>query len=288
MRNFFLALTTVLLTVACSDRAPGHADPAPATDHAEPAAEDSHESDTEHAIYWDYGDAAGPTKWGTLSPDFALCDEGRQQSPIDLSVAVANDKEVEVRRNFQPVKVHISYQESTVSLLDNGHTIQVSFDEGNTIDVGNKKFALVQYHFHAPSEHTMDGKHFPMEVHFVHTTESEELAVVGVLIEQGEHNAAFDPVWGILPREPGESRVLEGQDVDLDALVPQSSGAFRYEGSLTTPPCSEGVRWFVRLEPIALSAGQIATFTGIFNNNNRPVQPRNDRELVIDTPTYIE
>ena len=238
MRKILLAISTLLLAVACSDRQPGHTNLAPANDRVETAAEDSHGSDTGHAIRWDYGAEAGPSQWGSLNPDFALCDAGMEQSPIDLTVALASDEEVEVRRNFQPAQLHISYQESTVNLLDNGHTIQISFDDGNTIDVGDKEFAMVQYHFHAPSEHTLNGEHFPIEVHFVHATKTGELSVVGAFIEQGEHNAAFDPVWDNLPREPGESRVLEGHDVDLDALVPKGGAAFRYEGSLTTPPCN--------------------------------------------------
>ena len=109
-----------------------------------------------------------------------------------------------------------------------------------------------------------------------------------VSVEQGEHNAAFDPVWSILPKEPGESRVLEGEDVDLDALVPTGSRSYRYTGSLTTPPCSEGVNWFVREAPIAPSAEQIATLARRFSNNNRPLQPLNERKWVLDTPSYIE
>jgi carbonic anhydrase len=127
-----------------------------------------------------------------------------------------------------------------------------------------------------------------MEVHFVHVSESGDLAVVSALIEEGEHNEAFDPVWAVLPREPGETRILEGVDVDLDALLPRGSGAWRYSGSLTTPPCSEGVQWFVREEPIALSSEQIASFTEIISGNNRPVQPLNGRTLAHDRPTYIE
>lgn len=288
MRIILLALTILPLAAACSDRTADHAGGDPAVGHLETAADDAHLSAAAHSKYWDYGDEAGPEQWGSLNPEFVLCDEGVQQSPVDLNPALAEDNEVEVRRNFQPATVHVSFQESTVNVLDNGHTIQVSFDEGNTVDVGDQEYALVQYHFHAPSEHTLNGEHFPMEAHFVHASESRELAVVGVFIEQGEHNAAFDPVWSIMPHEAGESRVLEGNDVDLDALVPKGIGAFRYVGSLTTPPCSEGVRWFVRREPIALSAEQITAFTDIINNNNRPVQPLNDRELVVDTPTYIE
>ena len=274
MRKNLLALAAFTLSIACSEHTADH------PMHGEAAAgQDTH---------WDYGDEAGPARWGSMNPDFALCDEGTQQSPIDLNPALAEDNEVEVRRNFQPAAVHVSFQESTVNVLDNGHTIQVSFEEGNTVDVGEQRFALVQYHFHAPSEHTLNGEHFPMEVHFVHSSDSGELAVIGVFIEQGKHNAAFDPVWNVMPREPGKSLMLEGHDVDLDALVPRGSGAFRYEGSLTTPPCSEGVRWFVRQEPIALSSEQISTFTDIIDNNNRPVQPLNERALVFDTPTYVE
>ncbi len=128
MRNFLLVLFTVPFAIACN----GHR-----ADHSgqEPVAGDSHESSAEHSDYWDYGDEAGPLQWGSLNPDFALCDEGLQQSPIDLNLAAAEGDEVEVRRNFQPATVHVSFQESTVNVLDNGHTIQVSFEEGNTIDV---------------------------------------------------------------------------------------------------------------------------------------------------------
>lgn len=278
MHKFLLAVISIPLVVGCNDRTANHSRQDPAADDASAG----------HSDHWDYGDEAGPARWGSLNPDFALCDEGMQQSPIDLNSSVAEGNEIEVRRNFQPATLHVSFQESTVNVLDNGHTIQVSIEAGNTVDVGDKSFTLAQYHFHAPSEHTLNGEHFPMEVHFVHSTDSGELAVVGVFIEQGEHNAVLDPVWGVMPNEPGETRVLEGHDVDLDVLVPAGAGAFRYQGSLTTPPCSEGVRWFVRREPIALSAEQITAFTDIINNNNRPVQPLNGRQLVLDTPSYVE
>ena len=149
--------------------------------------------------------------------------------------------------------------------------------------VSGRAHQLVQYHFHAPSEHTVNGLQFPMEMHLVHTNAEGQLAVIGVLIIEGPHNAAFDPIWANLPATKDVEHHLEHIKVDVDALLPSASTAYRYEGSLTMPPCSEGVKWFVMTTPIALSQVQIAAFTTLFHGNNRPVQPLNGRPAVSDT-----
>ena len=190
-------------------------------------------------------------------------------------------------RNYRVGAVRVAHHEHVVDVLDNGHTIQVTYDEGSTVELAGKSYGLVQYHFHSPSEHTVDGEHFPMEIHFVHRSEDGELAVLGVLVEAGAHNPTFDAIWNDLPREPGESRHLEQVDVDIDELFPESHERYRYEGSLTTPPCSEGVHWSVIREALSLSQEQIEAFRSIFDANNRPVQPIHDRRVQIftDGPT---
>ena len=148
--------------------------------------------------------------------------------------------------------------------------------------VGATAYQLAQYHFHAPSEHTVNGTHSPMEMHFVHTTADGQLAVIGVLIVEGAHNAAFDPIWANLPTQKGMENHLTHVKVDVDALLPTARTTYRYDGSLTTPPCSEGVKWFVMTTPIALSPAQIHAFTSLIHGNNRPVQPLNGRSVFTD------
>jgi carbonic anhydrase len=149
----------------------------------------------------------------------------------------------------------------------------------STLLLDGKTFELAQYHFHAPSEHTLGGRHYAMEMHLVHHSESGELVVVGALIDEGTHNAAFDPIWQQLPERPGEERHLEDVAVDIDALLPDASRYWRYEGSLTTPPCTEGVHWLVLEQPLMLSAEQIARFRGIIGANNRPPQSLHGRPI---------
>jgi carbonic anhydrase len=217
------------------------------------------------------------------------CGTGLEQSPINISGAIDGSDSLEIRRELVPVAVVISHQESTVDLLDNGHTIQVNVAEGSVLEVKGEPFKLVQYHFHSPSEHTLNGQHFPMEIHFVHTTDSGSLAVAGYFIKEGAKNEAMIPVWANLPQNPGETLHLEDEHVDLDALIPQDGlPYFHYKGSLTTPPCSENVHWFVRENPLEMSAEQIAIFTDLFINNNRPVQALNGREITFQSATYVE
>jgi carbonic anhydrase len=222
--------------------------------------------------HWGYDQENGSADWAKLSPDYALCGEGRQQSPVDLRQPVPAEQP-EVVRDYKPVSLRIRRHEHVVDIIDNGHTIQVNDDQGSTLRIGETLYELKQYHFHAPSEHSVDGRHFPMEMHLVHQSAKGELAVLGVFIAEGAHNPAFDPVWANLPRQPGQEVHLEHVTVNVGHLLPERHQAYRYRGSLTTPPCSEGVRWLVASHPIALSTAQIAAFTSIFLGNNRPVQP---------------
>jgi len=236
------------------------------------------------SAHWGYGEHDGPAVWAELSPDYGLCAEGREQSPIDLRNAQPREHPP-VALAYQPQSLRMIRHEHVVDVIDNGHTIQVSYDEGSVLTIGEKQYELAQYHFHAPSEHTVAGKHSPMEMHLVHKSTSGELAVLGVLIAEGAHNTAFDPVWSHLPRSPGEKVHLEHVKVQIDALLPTGLRHYRYRGSLTTPPCTEGVSWLVAESPVELSGEQIAAFTAIIRANNRPVQELGERTVGIDPPT---
>jgi len=231
---------------------------------------------------WHYEGDEGPAHWGTISAKYAACVSGRAQSPIDIAAPARRGTSATIGLNFAPTSLRIVHHEHVADAINNGHTVQVNYSEGDTLTVGGRAYQLVQYHFHAPSEHTVNGKQFPMEMHLVHTNAEGQLAVIGVLIAEGAHNPAFDPIWANLPVTKGVEHHLEHVKVDVDALLPKARTTYRYEGSLTTPPCSEGVEWFVMTTPIALSKAQIGSFTALFHGNNRPVQPLNGRPILAD------
>jgi len=246
------------------------------------AAESKDDAPAHARPHWGYSDEDGPARWGKLSPDWALCGSGQSQSPVELGGAKPAGAAT-LAFGYKPASLQIAHHEHVVDVLDNGHTIQVNYDEGSTIEIEGKHFELVQYHFHAPSEHTVEDRHFPMEMHLVHRSKTGEIAAAGVLIEAGIHNTAFDPVWQNLPDEPGERVHLEHVRVDVDDLLPRDRRTYRYPGSFTTPPCTEGVRWLVFTEPIQLSQAQIDAFKAIVKDNNRPVQPLEGREVLIES-----
>jgi carbonic anhydrase len=231
--------------------------------------------------HWSYEEAEGPAKWATLSPKWAICGEGRSQSPIDIDKASKVDLP-RLKAEFKPASLKIIHHDHVADVLNNGHTVQVNYTEGDTLKVGDEPFQLLQYHFHSPSEHTVGGKHYPMEMHMVHKSPDGKLAVVGVLIAEGRHNAAFDPIWSHLPKSKGKENHLEDVKVDVNRLLPDRTTSYRYDGSLTTPPCSEGVKWIILTTPIQLSAKQIAAFRDIVKDNNRPVQALSGRSVVSD------
>lgn len=225
--------------------------------------------------HWAYEGEAGPEHWGTLDPAFFAAKEGVAQSPIDLQTA----------RAFEARLPALQFTSAPVPLevLNNGHTVQVNCAPGNSLRFGDQSYGLAQFHFHSPSEHTLDGEHAPLEMHMVHKDANGHLAVVGVLIRQGSANGNFDALWQNLPVEEAAAHTVAGASIDPGALLPAERGYFWYDGSLTTPPCSEGVRWFVLQRPLEMSAEQLAKFQQIFNGNNRPVQPLNAR-LVLRAP----
>lgn len=238
---------------------------------AEHGSTSTHAAD--HAVHWSYQGEAGPDHWGELNADYAACAAGVTQSPIDL-VAVSGEDLPDIVFN---------YGESHLNILNNGHTVQVNYDEGSSIMVNGVQYNLLQFHFHTGSEHTIDGKQYPLELHLVHRNAEGGLAVVGVMATEGTENPAFADILAHAPAEETAAAVVESVMVAAESLLPAERLYYAYEGSLTTPPCSEGVKWHVLTTPIEMSAAQIETLAGILHGNFRPVQPLHDRTLVVDT-----
>lgn len=222
-----------------------------------------------HPPHWGYeGHHGGPAHWAELDPAFEACAKGTNQSPIDIRNAVKTDLPA----------LQFQYGQTAPTIVNNGHTVQINLPQGQSLTVGGKTYELLQFHFHTPSEVALNGKRSAMVAHFVHKNAAGELGVVGVLIQPGKNNAAYAPVFAHLPR-PGEKITVDDLKLDLQAMLPKDKGYYSFEGSLTTPPCSEGVSWMVLKNPIALGSDQIKAFRRLFNANARPVQPLNDRVI---------
>ncbi len=233
----------------------------------EETVEDPAGNDEDHL--WTYEEA---DRWSELADEFSPCGVGVEQSPIDLSGAVGLDL---------PNSVMI-YVPADATLIDNGHTVQVNVPGAGTLELDGKVYDFVQFHFHSPSEHTVEGDHWPMEWHFVHQAADGSLAVIGVLVEEGPAWPSFDTIIDSLTFEKNVEDKVYGQ-VDIATFLPELTAAYRYDGSLTTPPCSEGVAWSVLQGTITMSSEQMEAFTSRFEEaNNRPVQPTNGRELEKD------
>jgi carbonic anhydrase len=213
--------------------------------------------------HWAYEGDSGPEHWGSLAPEFATCASGTAQSPIDIPASAA----------LSSPDISFAYQPSLVNIVNNGHTVQVNYDAGSAITLDGVKYDLVQFHFHAASEHAIAGQHTPLEIHLVHRSAEGDLAVIGILLTSGTENPAYAPVLQNLPQQAGDPATVAGASVDASQLLPAQRSYWRYAGSLTTPPCSEGVKWFVMSRPVELSDAQIAAFTSIYPNNSRPLQP---------------
>ena len=216
---------------------------------------------TGHATHWGYDGVGGPQAWGRLKPEFSQCAAGQRQSPIDIRDGIALDLE----------PVQFDYRPGGFAVIDNGHTVQVNVAPGNTIEVNGRRYALQQFHFHRPSEERVDGRQFEMDVHLVHKDADGRLAVVAVLLERGAAQPLLQTVWSHLPLEKHEEVAARAQ-IDPGQLLPADRRYYTYMGSLTTPPCSEGVLWLVMQQPVPVSAQQIDVFARLYPMNARPLQ----------------
>lgn len=221
--------------------------------------------------HWGYEGKAGAAHWGSLEPGFALCKDGKAQSPINIVTTQA------AKAALTPIG--IGYQATAGEVINNGHTIQVNLNDAGNASFGHSPYKLLQFHFHSPSEEQIDGKHFPMVAHFVHKNAEGKLAVVAVLFKQGKENTALKAVFNQLPAHEGDKVALAS--IDPAAVLPESLDYYGFEGSLTTPPCSEGVRWQVLKTPMELSAAQISAFKKLYKMNARPVQPLHGRKIQV-------
>lgn len=222
--------------------------------------------------HWSYEGVGGPAKWGDLDAANKACAVGLQQSPIDIEATIKSQLPV----------LKLSWSKSVDTIVNNGHTIQLNFAEGNTLTLGDVKYKLLQVHFHRPSEHMIGGKNFPMEAHFVHRNEAGGLAVVGVLMTEGRPNAAFGKIVKTMPKAEGPA-VKADATIDPHAMLPQKLSYFRYPGSLTTPPCSEVVEWLLLTDPIQVASADVAAFAKLYPMNARPVQ-KDNRRYVLRSP----
>jgi carbonic anhydrase len=213
----------------------------------------------------------GPGAWGDVKAEYGLCKSGQLQSPINISSASAQKAPLP--------QIEFQYAPTFLRVVNTGHTTQVNLDKGRQIVVGGETYALIQYHFHTPSEEHIDGKSFPMVAHLVHQNATGKLAVVAVLFELGAYNPALSSLWARFPRIVGNEIAFPSVRVDVTKILPADRSYYTYEGSLNMPPCTEGVTWFVLKQPLMVSAGQIREFTAQHSVNARPVQALNGRQV---------
>ena len=221
-----------------------------------------------HEPHWSYQGETGPQAWGALKPEFVTCSTGKRQSPIDIRDGFTLD--------LEPVK--FGYQPSGFSVIDNGHTVQVNVSPGQYLEVLGRRYELLQFHFHRPSEERINGRAFDMVAHLVHKDLEGRLAVVAVLLDRGSAHPLVQTVWNNLPLEKGEA-LPAPVTIDLNGLLPQDRRYFQYMGSLTTPPCTEGVLWMVMQQPVTVSHEQIALFSRLYPMNARPIQSASGRMI---------
>ena len=219
-------------------------------------------------VHWGYGDQTGPEHWASLSPDFLLCEHGVNQSPIDIHRTI----------NAELAPIAFDYSSGTRSVTNNGHTLQIDVEPGSFMRVGDEQFELIQFHFHSPSEHHIQGESFPLEGHFVHQNAEGQLAVTGVMFRLGEEHQDLAKI-GKASLGRGEVNPIQ-LDLAKIRLHPSAADYFRYSGSLTTPPCTEGIAWFLLKETNHISQKQVDRFISLIGEDARGIQPQNARLVV--------
>jgi carbonic anhydrase len=218
---------------------------------------------------WSYAGPSGPENWGELKSEYSLCKSGKEQSPIDIQNAF--------KYPFKPAS--FTYRPNKVAVLNNGHTIQVSAPNSGSVSLPTGTFSLVQLDFHTPAEEKIQGRTYPLGAHLVHRSDAGKLAIVALMFEEGAHNTALEPIFTAMPRNAGGMVTLD--NANIADLLPESHNAYAFMGSLTKPPCTEGVRWNVLTTAVQLSRAQLEAFRAIYPMNARPIQPLNSRSVVV-------
>ena len=224
----------------------------------------------EPAHDWGYEGKHGPQQWGSLKSEFSTCKLGHHQSPIDIRATT--------KGKLDPIA--FDYKPSALRVIDNGHTIQANYDAGSGITIAGVHYDLLQFHFHTPSEERINGKAYPLVAHLVHKSAEGKLAVVAVLFKEGKDNPTLANVFSHLPAEKGKEVAAEGVNLDIASVLPATQGYYNFAGSLTTPPCSEEVNWFVLKTPVEMSKAQLKQFHHVYTHNARPVQPLHARVVM--------
>ena len=222
--------------------------------------------------HWTHEGATGVDHWGDLDPDYAACKTGKQQSPIDIRNALKADLPA----------LQFEYRSGPLNyLINNGYTIRVNYHDapgtGNFLIAGTTRYQLTQFHFHRPSEEYIDGKPYAMEVHLMHQSSDGKVAGVAVLLEAGAPNTTVQKIWDHMPKNEGAEQAIGGVEIDAAGLLPHNAAYYTYMGSLTAPPCTEGVTWFVLKTPLTVSPAQIDEFAKLYPHDVRPLQPLNGR-----------
>ncbi|MBI3228809.1 MAG: carbonic anhydrase family protein [Burkholderiales bacterium] len=228
-------------------------------------------AEDKHAVHWDYQGEGKPENWDKLKEEYATCKLSKEQSPINIETKA-------VAKAALPA-LAFGYTPTAAEIVNNGHTIQINLANAGSLKIAADEYKFLQFHFHTPSEEQIDGKNYPLVAHFVHKSEAGKLAVVAVLFKVGKKNETLAPVFAALPAKEGASNKLA--NIDAKAILPTGQKYYAFMGSLTTPPCSDGVRWQVLKDPVEVSAEQLASFTKLYKMNARPVQPLNGRKVQV-------
>ncbi len=252
-----IAIGTILLISGCSEDTP--------------KVEDGVKHETKHhSKHWGYSGDVSPAHWGELDEKFKMCSEGKQQTPIDIKA----NKDIDLPA------LDLKYTKGSKNIIDNGHAVQVNVESGNIFNIDGTPYELKQFHFHTPSENHINGKSYPLEAHFVHATKDGKLAVIAVMFEEGTMNPTLTKIIKKFPLEHNKAVPLTLSKEYIDVVMPTQREYYKFMGSLTTPPCSEQVKWFVFKTPQTASKVQIEAIHKQINEmNNRPIQPINGREI---------
>ena len=224
----------------------------------------------EHSKHWGYEGDVAPSHWSSLNEKFSLCSNGKMQSPINIVPTLDKD--------LKPLELNYTTSSSTV--INNGHTVQVNIKSGSTLTTNNTTYELKQFHFHTPSENNINGNSYPLEAHFVHASKDGKLAVVAVMFKEGEENKVLNKIWSKFPLTLNKKTNFTLTSNDINNLMPKNKDYYKFEGSLTTPPCTQGVSWNVYKNTVTISKEQVSKFFKVFNHtNNRPIQNTNNRNI---------